>query len=137
MDLDLDQLLKETLEARETLSAAPAEPTRPPQPRKRKALETYLSGGVLTVQVDTTLPGVDVPDQFLGTPLLVLNFSYRFQVTHDLVLTDEELSQTLNFQGRAHRVRVPLRAILAASGMAGKHQGMTEFQEDLDPKEPA
>ena len=111
--MDLEALTKETMEAKRALEAVAAEPTRPVQPRKREVLEKFLSRGILSVQADTTLPGVDVPDHLMGASV-VLNFSYRFQIPHDVMLTDQELSQTLSFQGKSHLVRLPLRAIVAA-----------------------
>jgi stringent starvation protein B len=125
-DLDLEAMLRETLEARQDLApllAAPA--SRPPQPRKREVLERLLDTGMTQVRVDTTLPGLDVPEAFLGTAGLVLNFSPKFS-TADLQLTDTELAQTLSFSGVQHRVRVPLRAIVAARSLVTEEPA--EFQ---------
>jgi stringent starvation protein B len=142
--MDLEALMKETLEAKQALAAIASEPTRPPQPKKKEVLERFLALGITSVQVDTTLPGVDVPDHLMGSSV-VLNFSYRFQIPHDVVLTDQELSQTLSFGGRSHRVRLPLRSIVAArcaaTGEPAEFQVFTgedyqDPEEDNDPPPP-
>lgn len=127
---DLERLLRETLEAREALAPLLERPeSRPAQPGKRKALEGLLDQGLTQVHIDTTLPGVDVPGDFLGEPL-VLNFSLNFAVK-DLRLTDAELEQTLSFAGVSHRVRVPLRAIVAAGNfIKGELRGYQVFGTD-------
>jgi hypothetical protein len=142
--MDLEQLLRETLAEKQALAqkGEPLEPSRPPQPKKRQVLEKFLGAGVLQVQVDTTLPGVDVPDVLVGQPMVAFNFSYRFQATPDLILTDEELAQTLSFKGVDYRVRLPLRAVLAArsvkTGEPAEFQVFTgEDYQDPPPPETA
>lgn len=111
---DLEQIMKDTLADQQRLASQMVdEPRKPAQPRKRAVLEAMLAKGMTMVQVDCTLPGVRVPDTFVGISNLNLNFSYKF-AAGDLLLTDEELSQTLSFSGRNHQVTIPLRAIQAA-----------------------
>jgi stringent starvation protein B len=139
--MNLDILFAETLEAQRQLSAARVvEPTQPAQPKKRAALERLLAQGGIQVQVDATLPGVNVPDAWGGDMNLRLNFSVRFDI-NDLVVTDEAIEQTLSFQGKNHRVRVPLRAVMAARSLkTGEPCEFIEFTgepyQDPPPKEP-
>lgn len=140
--MNLDDLMRETQEARAALGVVTplGGPSRPPQPDKRVVLESVLSSGVLQVQVDTTLPGVNLPDDLLGQLLVVLNFSYKY-AGQDLQLSDEEIQATLSFNGNSHHVRVPLKAILAArslvTGQGAEFQVFTGETYQEDPKEPA
>jgi hypothetical protein len=146
--LDLAKLLAETSAARQALAPLLAHPaSAPAQPRKKDVLEAMLAHGVAQVQVDPTLPGVDLPEQFLGTSGLALNFSYGY-AGHDLQLDDAHLCQTLSFSGTDYRVRVPLRAIVAArslaKGVVAEFQVFTDAgtepvegqDPDLDPDPP-
>ena|SRR5271155_4327331 len=143
--MDLDALLKETEEARKALQAGlpVGGPSRPAQPEKRKTLEGILAEGVLQVQADTTLPGVDLPDDLVGQLLVVLNFSYKY-AGQDLLMSDDLIEQTLSFGGKSHHVRLPLKAILAARSLkTGRLEDFQVFtggelnQDDDDPREPA
>jgi hypothetical protein len=139
--MNLDQLFADTLEAqRQLISARVVEPTQPPQPRKREVLERLLTQGGIQVQVDATLPGVNVPDAWVGDMNLRLNFSPRFAIA-DLVVTDEAIEQTLSFQGANHHVRVPLRAVMAARSLkTGEPAEFIEFTGEPyqdPPSEPA
>jgi stringent starvation protein B len=134
MDMDIDKLMRETLAARAVLKPLLDSPeSRPAQPVKKSCLEKLLSRGLTTVRVNTQLPGVHVPPEYLGsdTPL-VLNFSLNFG-SKDLQLTDTELCQTLSFAGINHRVRVPLRAVLAAANfIKGEVLDFTVFPPGAD-----
>jgi len=139
--MDLETILKETLAAQQALAQTMAqEPTLPAQPRKREVLERLLERGVMQVSIDCTLPGVQVPDHFVGISGLLLNFSHNYATP--LKLTDEVLEQDLSFSKVRHQVRVPLRAIRGAMSLVT--QEVVEFQvntgEDIvegqDPPEP-
>jgi hypothetical protein len=143
--MNLDEIIRETKEAQRQLNARYVAPTQPPQPHKHKVLEDMLvsmpNKGVLQVKVDCTLPGVKVPDPFVGHPELVLNFSPRYDNPHDLLVDDDAIRQTLSFSGQRQLVHVPLRAVTAARCVVSNDPSqLPDFhvfpQEDLEPLPP-
>lgn len=78
-----------------------------PPALKRAVLELLLERSFPCVVVDTTYPGVDVPLQFRGKPLIIrLIFEVGPQIP-DLKLTDEGWTATLSFAAEPYFVTIP------------------------------
>lgn len=61
--------------------------------------------------VDTTLPGVDVPEGYIEDDRIILNVSPT--ATQGLVLGDEMVSFNARFGGQPRNVSLPVQSVLA------------------------
>jgi len=77
-----------------TSSALPE--TTPATRRHLHAFSSFIDLGVVTVTVDTRVPGVSVPASLAGQPNLLLNFSYRYHIP-DFAYDDDGVRATLGF----------------------------------------
>ena len=76
---------------------------------KRETMESFLAEGMVLVQLDSRVDGVQVPDHLAGDPTLRLNISGRFGLPLDL---DEwGIHATLTFQGDPFECKLPWNAI--------------------------
>ena len=82
--------------------------------------------------VDATLPGVDVPEQYVKDGQIVLNLSPSAVI--ELQLADDSVSFNGRFGGRPTDVFIPMGAVLGVYARENG-QGMAfEAEEDLDPE---
>lgn len=61
--------------------------------------------------VDTTVPGIDVPDQFAGEDQVVLNLAPT--AIREMDVSDEAVMFLARFGGRAFQICVPIAAVMA------------------------
>ncbi len=80
--------------------------------------------------VDTTVPGVDVPDQFAGEEQVVLNLAPM--AIRDLDVSNEAVMFLARFGGRTFQVCVPVGAVMAIYAKENG-QGMV-FEVEAQPE---
>ncbi len=76
---------------------------------KRDTMESFLAEGMVLVQLDSRVDGVEVPDHLRGDPTLRLNISGRFGLPLDV--DDWGIHATLTFQGDPFECKLPWNAI--------------------------
>lgn len=76
-----------------------------------KIAEALLEEGVTMVQILTNRPGVELPS-FLNTPIVNLNFSYRYGID-DFEVDERGIRASLSFKGVPHFCDIPWDAICA------------------------
>lgn len=81
---------------------------------KREAVTAALSGGVVMLHLDTSVPGVRVPGQFQGLGDLRLNVSYRY-ANVEVIIDESKLAATLSFNGSPFRCILPWESVWAVS----------------------
>jgi stringent starvation protein B len=83
------------------------------RPYLLRALHEWISdnGQTPLIMVDTTLPGVQVPTGFEKDGRVILNIADS--ATGQLHLGNDSVSFSARFNGAAHRVSVPIDAILS------------------------
>jgi stringent starvation protein B len=76
-----------------------------------RALYEWMLDNNLTpfVALNTTIPGVKVPVQYIKDDQIVLNISPA--ATQDLNLTNQNLSFSASFSGLSHSIEAPMRAL--------------------------
>ena|SRR3989338_7509069 len=77
---------------------------------KLKAFTDGLEKGIVTILLDATRPGVQVPKGYAQNPILVLNFSYRYNLP-DFAFDEEGVSATLAFDEGYFYCLVPWTAV--------------------------
>lgn len=82
------------------------------------------------VVVDAELDGVEVPLQYVQDGKIILNISYA--AAHNLDLGNQEIGFEARFSGTAHRVRIPMLAVL---GIYAREtgQGMIFSDSEVEP----
>ncbi|MCK5894088.1 MAG: ClpXP protease specificity-enhancing factor [Endozoicomonadaceae bacterium] len=80
--------------------------------------------------VDTTIPGVDVPDQFSGEDQVVLNLAPM--AIRDMDVSNEAVMFLARFGGRTFQICVPINAIMSIYTKENG-QGMV-FEVESQPK---
>lgn len=100
-----------------------------------RALYEWLAdaGEVPHLLVDATLPGVEVPDEFVQDGRIVLNVGAG--AVQSLQLGNEEFSFSARFQGTPRVVRFPPVAVVAIYGRESG-QGMMFGPDDMDDETP-
>ena len=76
-----------------------------------KVAEKLLESGVTMVRIIRNRPGVQLPE-FLNTPIVNLNFSYRYGIS-DFEVDDKGIRASLSFKGVPHFCDIPWSAICA------------------------
>ena len=76
-----------------------------------KVAEKMLESGVTMVRILRNRPGVQLPD-FLNTPIVNLNFSYRYGIS-DFEVDEKGIRASLSFKGVPHFCDIPWSAICA------------------------
>jgi stringent starvation protein B len=97
---------------------------------KRRLFEQLLDHGIATLHLDPRKPDVQVPQKFVAQDMLLLNFSYRYNLA-DFRFDDREVVGTLTFQGAPFRCVVPWTAVFAMTNPA--REGLV-WEEDLPPE---
>jgi stringent starvation protein B len=93
------------------------------------------------IVVDASVPGVEVPRQYVQDGKIVLNVSVS--ATSDLLLGNDEVCFRGRFGGTAMDVRIPVESILAVyaretgQGMIFPEEGTTPPPGGGEPKPPA
>lgn len=98
---------------------------------KKKFFESSLQSGITTLYLDPRIPGTVVPEKFMGQSMLVLNYSYKYNI-RDFTFDDRFVVATLSFGGFPFRCVVPWEAVCAI----GSHgQGVVVgFEEEPDER---
>lgn len=78
--------------------------------KKLEIFEKFIDLGMVSVTLDPGGPGVSVPDQFVGRPQLVLNFSHRFYID-DFTYDEHAVCASLSFSGQPFYCVVPWIAV--------------------------
>ena len=76
---------------------------------KRDTMESFLDEGMVLVQLDSRVEGVEVPEHLRGDPTLRLNISGRFGLPLDV--DDWGIQATLTFQGDPFECKLPWKAV--------------------------
>jgi len=78
-----------------------------------RALHEWIIDNGMTPQivVDTTLPGVEVPQHVVENDEVVLNISHS--ATRDLQLGNDWIMFAARFSGKSHQISVPVDAVRA------------------------
>lgn len=76
-----------------------------------KVAEKLLEEGVTMVRILRDRPGVALPD-FLNTPIVNLNFSYRYGID-DFEVDERGIRASLSFRGVPHFCDIPWTAVCA------------------------
>ena len=79
---------------------------------KRKVFENALQSGIATLHLDPRISGVQVPEMFMGSPVLALNYSYRYDIP-DLSIDDDCVVATLSFSRIPRRCIIPWESVFA------------------------
>ena len=77
---------------------------------KLKAFKEGLEEGVVALVLDARCPGVQVPLAYVETSVLVLNFSYKYNLP-DFAFDEEGVSATLTFDEGYFYCLVPWTAV--------------------------
>lgn len=76
---------------------------------KKEQIAEALGQGLTSIIVDSTNPGVRLPEHLLGFPGVLLNLSWKFQ--KPMELTEEGISAVLSFFGNDFAVEIPYTSI--------------------------
>lgn len=76
-----------------------------------KVAEKLLDEGVTMIRLLRNRPGVELPE-FLNTPIVNLNFSYRYGI-EDFEVDERGIRASLSFRGVAHFCDIPWTAVCA------------------------
>lgn len=107
----------------------------PQRPYLLRAMHAWITDNGQTphVVVDASVPGVDVPAQYVRDGKIVLNISPG--AVSGLDISNESIDFQARFSGRGYGVHVPLRAVL---GIYAREtgRGMIFSEEEPAPVEP-
>lgn len=123
----------------------------PSKPYLMRALYEWIVDNECTpyMLVDTTSPGVRVPDGFADEGQMVLNLSPA--ATRHLIMNNETVSFEARFSGMPHQLLIPVGAVLAVYAQENgqgmffepelpaddeQHEGVQEPEEDPTPDPP-
>lgn len=81
---------------------------------KRSRLEQVLDKGMAKIRLNATMPGVNLPDAYMGFVDIALNLSYNFDPP-DLTLSDWGFRGTLSFNKNNFKVAVPWESVFIIS----------------------
>jgi len=99
---------------------------------KKEFFSRALQGGIASLYLVPTTKGVVVPEQFMGAPELVLNYSYRYHIA-DFNFDDERVVASLSFGGFPFQCVVPWDAVF---GIGNQAEGAyCSFVQDSHPIE--
>jgi stringent starvation protein B len=100
-----------------------------------RALHEWIVDNGLTphIVVNTTVPGVEVPEQHRRERRIVLNLG--MQATRELELSNQAVRFEARFGGQPHRVHVPVVAVLGIYARENG-QGLYFPEEDGGTKPP-
>lgn len=106
----------------------------PRRPYLVRAFYDWLVDNDLTphLVVDATLPGVQVPMEFVSDGQIVLNIAPR--AVGNLELGNEAISFNARFSGRPHSVIVPLYAVMAIYARENGAGTMFEPEPAYEPE---
>ena len=113
------------------------------RPYLLRAMHEWIADSDCTphIVVDASVPGVEVPRQYVQDGKIVLNLSAS--ATGGLVLGNDEVHFSGRFGGTAMAVRIPIEAILAVyaretgQGMIFSEEGTPPSPSGGEPKPPA
>lgn len=83
------------------------------QPYLLRALYEWMLDNNLTpfLLVDTSITGVDVPEQYIEDNRIILNILPA--AVHQLVMNNEAVSFSARFNNRPYQIHAPIRAVMA------------------------
>jgi hypothetical protein len=97
---------------------------------KRAFFERALENGIATLYLDPRVAGVVVPDSFAGNATLVLNYSYKYNVS-DFFFDDFSIVATLSFSRFPFKCIIPWSSVF---GIGNQSEGIfckfSEFPEE-------
>jgi len=111
--------------------------TIPQRPYLLRAMHAWISDNGQTphVVIDASLPGVDVPNQYVRDGKIVLNISHTAVTRLDI--GNETLSFQARFSGAAWTISVPLRAVLGIYAReTGRGMIFSEEESGSAPDDP-
>lgn len=76
---------------------------------KKKFIEAALTQGLIQIQVNTKIPGVQLPEFLMARDNAILNLSRKF--SSYMELKDTGVYASLSFFGKAENVEIPWKAI--------------------------
>ncbi|MCA9515011.1 MAG: stringent starvation protein B [Myxococcales bacterium] len=91
--------------------------------QKRRQLLQMLDRGLVMLHLDPREPGVSVPPQFAGEPVLRLNLAYGFNLPA-LDIDAQGVFAVLSFSGQNFGCTLPWDAIFAMTAPHDNHEGM-------------
>jgi stringent starvation protein B len=98
---------------------------------KRDCLEKLLAEGLVFVQLDPRVPGVDLPAHLRQQPVVGLNLSLNFRI-EVFEIDDVGIRASLSFQGQRHLCVLPFEAIFLMGLAEG--EGTFVFPESAPPE---
>jgi len=98
---------------------------------KRDCLEKLLAEGLVFVQLDPRVPGVELPAHLCGQPVVGLNLSLNFRI-EVFEIDDAGVRASLSFQGHRHLCVLPFEAIFRMGLAEG--EGSFIFPESAPPE---
>ncbi|MCK6571355.1 ClpXP protease specificity-enhancing factor SspB [Myxococcota bacterium] len=98
---------------------------------KRDCLEKLLAEGLVFVQLDPRVPGVDLPAHLRRQPVVGLNLSLNFRIDV-FEIDDVGVRASLSFQGQRHLCVLPFDAIFLMGLAEG--DGTYVFPESAPPE---
>lgn len=87
-------------------------PDDPVAERKLEIFSRFIDESLVAVTLDSTVPGVAVPAQFMNQPMLILNFSHRFGLP-DFTYDEDAICGSLSFGGQPFYCVIPWAAVKA------------------------
>lgn len=85
----------------------------------KEVLEKLLQDEHCLIHVNTTFPGITLPDHLRTNPSVTLKISYYFSGA--LSVTDKEISTELRFGGNPFTCIIPIDAVWGATSFGGFH----------------
>ena len=100
----------------------------PSEQKKRRLLQELLEAGLVSIVIDSSKAGVNLPKHLMGQEEVVLNLSRRFGLDV-FEIGPIEVVASLSFAGERHRCVIPYRAMYAYLGKGEDNRYI--FQDDL------
>lgn len=98
---------------------------------KKSIFSEALKTGVATLYLDPRVEGVKVPDRFKGNDMLVLNYSYGYNL-EDFQFDDVCVIASLSFNRQPFQCVVPWEAVFGIGNMTdGAYYSFTENDPNL------
>lgn len=106
------------------------------KPYLLRALYDWITHNQLTphLTVNVLIPGVHVPQQYVKDNTIILNIASQ-AIAH-LVMTNDWITFDARFSGVSHRIRLPIKAVIAIYAVENGRGMMFDKEEDDDSAPP-